>query len=583
MRNPACTVCPAVMDPVAGAFQNYGDEGLYRDQWGGKDSLPELFKDPEDGTVSPYKDGDPWFRDMRQPGFDGIVAPNTENRLQWLAQRIVADERFAEATVKFWWSPVMGVDVAEPPEYTLDVDYQGRLLASSAQAAEVRRLAAAFRGGIASGRPYNLRDLLTELVLSPWFRADPLAGLDPMGEAALPDAGIERPLTPEELVRKTEAIAGYSWGRRMNGHRVVNRFTDSWVNYRLLYGGIDSDGITERSRDLNPLMAAVAQSHAAEISCPIVYRELYLTPDSERLLFDGIDPVVNPSWESGGAFGITEHSARGRQTPSASVTLSPGRKTLRFGFQNGWDFPSYDRNLRVDKLAVRDSDGEVVDSVELETLPEIDCGTGTDREFALWWGCPLSAPVSVPKAGTYRIEVVARQEAAGGEAAKLRVGAELFDVVAEEWDERQTFSVDATLAAGRPSLLLQFDNDWSSFATILLDGLIIWRENCETVKELAFGSLSESCGHRRESEVELQPWHDEGCRVKFSVTEQGNYRIEVTARRANAEAVPDPGEGMPSLLSWLLEAEGGGARGETLIRTKIAGLAREAFRDRRKG
>ena len=35
MNNPACTVCHTVLDPVAGAFQNYGAEGFYRDQWGG--------------------------------------------------------------------------------------------------------------------------------------------------------------------------------------------------------------------------------------------------------------------------------------------------------------------------------------------------------------------------------------------------------------------------------------------------------------------------------------------------------------------------------------------------------------------
>ena len=45
MRNPACTVCHVVLDPVAGAFQNYGDEGWYRDQWGGMDSLDGFYKD----------------------------------------------------------------------------------------------------------------------------------------------------------------------------------------------------------------------------------------------------------------------------------------------------------------------------------------------------------------------------------------------------------------------------------------------------------------------------------------------------------------------------------------------------------
>ena len=43
--NPACTVCHQVLDPVAGAFQNYGDEGFYRDQWEGLDSLDGHYKD----------------------------------------------------------------------------------------------------------------------------------------------------------------------------------------------------------------------------------------------------------------------------------------------------------------------------------------------------------------------------------------------------------------------------------------------------------------------------------------------------------------------------------------------------------
>ena len=44
MHNPACTVCHTVLDPVAGAFQNYGDDGLYRDKWGGMDSLDSFYK-----------------------------------------------------------------------------------------------------------------------------------------------------------------------------------------------------------------------------------------------------------------------------------------------------------------------------------------------------------------------------------------------------------------------------------------------------------------------------------------------------------------------------------------------------------
>jgi len=49
LRNPNCTVCHGVLDPVAGAFQNYGDSGMYKDQWGGLDSLDGFYKDVPPG------------------------------------------------------------------------------------------------------------------------------------------------------------------------------------------------------------------------------------------------------------------------------------------------------------------------------------------------------------------------------------------------------------------------------------------------------------------------------------------------------------------------------------------------------
>ena len=82
MKNPACTVCHRVMDPVAGTFQNYGEEGEYRDEWGGLDSLDDFYKYPPDGSYTPYQYGDTWYRDMREPGFDGEVAPDADNSLQ---------------------------------------------------------------------------------------------------------------------------------------------------------------------------------------------------------------------------------------------------------------------------------------------------------------------------------------------------------------------------------------------------------------------------------------------------------------------------------------------------------------------
>ena len=306
MNNPACTVCHSVMDPVAGAFQNYGEEGLYRDAFGGRDSLASLYKRPRDGSETPYQRGDTWYRDMREPGFNGDVAPNADNSLQWLARRIVADERFAESAVRFWWPGILGQEVILPPEDERDSDFEARLLASASQAGEVKRLAAAFQTGIAGRRPFNAKDLLAEIAISPWFRAESLAVDDPVRERALRYAGMERLLTPEELERKTEAITGFVWGRRARrwagggrSHLTAARARES--AYELVYGGIDSDGVPSRAGDITPLMAAVAQSHAVEVSCPVVAREFYLWPEHRRRLFAKYDLQATPETERGTA------------------------------------------------------------------------------------------------------------------------------------------------------------------------------------------------------------------------------------------------------------------------------------------
>ena len=431
MHNPACTVCHTVMDPVAGTFQNYGDVGLYKDQWGGVDSLDGLYKqgpevhgdgdflitarswgqrqtfskvatltkdsssvrlstsrdlqpspsddvwwnlaigdhltirdsegnfvkrqsvgNPECGRwhneggrrffelyfpcrntiplevpvtgkyrvemeawilywhheVSSlpvalamdigefYRDGDVWYRDMRVPGFGGDLAPSSDNSVQWLARQIVSDDRFAEATVEFWWPAIMGSEVAEPPEDEEDPGFEGRLLAASAQELEVQRLARGFRRGFHGGQPYNLKDLLVEIVLSPWFRADAVEDDDAIRLSALRDAGARRLLTPEELARKTAAVTGVQWGRHISFGAAPQQFPNALSgDYRLLYGGIDSGGITDRARDITSVMAGVARRHAVQTACLIVMRELYLLPDAKRRLFAGISPNVTPA------------------------------------------------------------------------------------------------------------------------------------------------------------------------------------------------------------------------------------------------------------------------------------------------
>ena len=568
MRNPACTVCHSILDPVAGAFQNYGDEGLYKDQWGGMDSLDRFYKEDEgpsltveaeswrereilswavtlaagvqtlrvmypnhfwddiaregghvnldrldvidadaqvivsyefenleapiphwDGTcgeaqynsftrrtdyfklwagwdacayyldvevpsdgvydveitawsngwderyegdgfatlsvvANAYEEDDTWYRDMRFPGFAGEYAPHLDSSLQWLARQTVADERFAEAAVKFWWPAIMGSEVVEPPEDGADADFDGLLLAASAQDAEVVRLANGFRTGFpGSSYIYNLKDLLVEIVLSKWFRADGVTDTDPVRRVALRHAGARRMLTPEELARKTAAITGVQWGRRISTNPSDGRWRSALTDdYRLLYGGIDSDGITERARDTTSVMAGVAKRHAVQVSCPLVLREFYLVPEEERRLFAGIDPSAIPGSELSTSFEISASSWDERETLLLSGPLTVGSKTVRFTYTNDQTFSNADRKIRLDRLDVRNAAGQVIVSRELEELgPAGNCNRANGDFFGLYCNGSVDVPINVPAADDYTIEVLAWAGQAGDELPRLSV------------------------------------------------------------------------------------------------------------------------------------------------------------------
>ena len=567
MNNPACTVCHGVLDPGAGAFQNYGDEGYYKDQWGGVDSLDYFYKEDEgpalaiqaaswndretltwsvslaagvktlrvvftnDGSdfgtiyldrlsvtdahgrvlashefedleppVNPwgpcaapeynpvtgrndhlqmwggyldcafyidvevpsaggynveivawadpypqraedrfaeisvavpadmYQEGDTWYRDMRAPGFDGERSPNSDNSVQWLAERIIADERFAEAAVKFWWPAIMGSEIAVPPEDAGDAGFEGLLLAANAQGAEVRWLAEGFRRGFHGRSRYNLKDLLVEIVLSEWFRADADDDGDPVRRIALGDAGAKRLLTPEELARKTAAVTGVQWRRRdYQSYHSDNRWLSALTGeYRLLYGGIDSDGITERARDITTVMAGVAKRHAVEVSCPVVMRELYLLPEAGRRLFAGIDTHVTPGLELAATFEVEAGSRTGRETLSLRGALTAGPKTVRLTFTNDYfEPPDADRNIYLDRLDVRNAAGRLVDSLELEEFgPSGGCNDAGGDHFGLYCAGSVAVPIDVPAAGIHDIEIVAWADQAGDERPNLGVAVE---------------------------------------------------------------------------------------------------------------------------------------------------------------
>ena len=562
MNNPACTVCHTVLDPVAGAFQNYDDIGYYRSGWGGMDSLDDLYKDghtqssteveveanstrttpnvvtvsgwlaagtqeiglgtvntigstnihvdyltirddsgtvvqrieleefgdgdrnwdgesfeiccemlivpidvPSNGTYAVemsawlgyqsdeaegrpgtlsislggpfYRRGDTWYRDMRTPGFGGELAPDAINSasLQWLANQIIADHRFANATVKFWWPAIMGNDIAEPPGEG-DADFDGRLLASNAQAAEVARLAAGFRDGFGDGEPYNLRDLLTEIVLSQWFRASSTTDDDLVRAEALSVAGGKRLLGPEELARKTLAVTGFGWQRRRpsypwwNGGLIERSDWADRDSYGLIYGGIDSGGIAERARDITAVMGGLAKLHGAAVACPVTFKDFYLADNGARQIFGGVNRNVSPAHEFGAILDVDAESPEQKQVYSIQGTLQQGRANAVVSLTNElWDAEArgHLRQLYLDKIVIRDDSGSAIETREFENL-EHSCAWDAGDAIVFWDSCPVSVPFDVPTTGSYDIEVTAWaeqddsvSEVAGDEFAKLEI------------------------------------------------------------------------------------------------------------------------------------------------------------------
>ena len=282
MTSPHCTVCHETMDPVAGAFQNFGDDGLFLENE--SDSLPRSYK-----KTDLYEDGDRWYNDMRHPGFAGATLPSaeTDSSLAWLGQQIASDPRFARGSVEFWFKGIFGRPPLRRPTDPSRSDYRATLAAYSAQRDELDRIADAFEAGTAgTGRrgPFRLKDLFVEFAMSPLFRGESAPGADANRSLELADVGLHRLLTPEQLNRRFESATGARWARRWDRDN-----PDLTGRYRIFYGGIDSSGITKRPTELNALMSTVPDRMVFEMACPITVED-FSTPAHQRILFPFVEP-----------------------------------------------------------------------------------------------------------------------------------------------------------------------------------------------------------------------------------------------------------------------------------------------------
>ena len=298
MNNSACTICHQRLDPVAGAYQSFGDLGHYLNQYGGEDSLPNTYKYPqhhggERGSTG-YIEGDTWYRDMRQPGLDGTVAGGQDDSLQWLGEQIASDPRFAAATVRFWWPAIYGANPLIAPEDDGARDYAQHLRAFAEQETLIGSLARRFEAS-----EYNAKTLFADMVMAKWYRHSLTTDVELVTARAseLATVGRGRLLGPEELDRKNTAVFGRTWqqnkGNTAHDFSVETALTGFRAEFSAFYGGIDGAVVTERNREITPLMSNLTEAMASELACQIVIED-FNRPLAQRRLFAEIDRTTVP-------------------------------------------------------------------------------------------------------------------------------------------------------------------------------------------------------------------------------------------------------------------------------------------------
>ena len=448
LNNPNCTVCHQLMDPVAGAYQNYGNVGWYRNSDGGLDALPRTYKRGDD---SPYQLGDTWYRDMLEPGFDNAFVPDADRSLAWLATQITDSDQFAVATVKFWWSAVMSEALLTLPENRDALYYEEELQAYEAQQSIIDTLATQFREGMNGGAPYQLKDLLTGMILSNWFRADQTTQSHSAArQAQLTGLGKGRLLTPEELENKTRALLGFAWGENTDSNNLENYWSNLNNRYRIYYGGIDSDGIVERATAMNSLMANVAEAQALSVSCPAVVFD-FNRPDEEKQIFTEVDRLVTPVTQGQDSYAVTGSNDVNSSSHVLQLSLNPGTQRLRLVFENPyWDAQAQQSLLLVlHDVRVSDAQGQDILQVagaDFESVTGISSSNGEGEALAgsrYWdstqgrhtgwvlWNGYIDLPLEVEQAGTYSITVQASRQNIPNRTLNMGIAVNSTDTDAE--------------------------------------------------------------------------------------------------------------------------------------------------------
>ena len=233
-EDPQCTVCHDVMDPIAGLFSNRTGSGEYNT------NLTFQHTRTTNGVPRMVPAGYSLLQADQLPGAEEDTA------LQWLGGRLAQDDRFAERTVRTVFKGLTGIDGTAASTTAFINETKNRFVTAN----------------------FNFKLLVKDVIASDYFMARNLAlGEDPNNYA---DIGAGRLITPEELNRKISDITGvnYEWRGPNSNSGLLGR-------HRLLYGGIDSDDVIQRTTEPTALIDGIQERIANQVACQRVASDLY--------------------------------------------------------------------------------------------------------------------------------------------------------------------------------------------------------------------------------------------------------------------------------------------------------------------
>ena len=298
MENPACAACHDTIDPMAAGFMNWQENNRYlpfKDSTGKDHALPASYRSanyPKDASnQSYYKLGDAWFRDEKAPGYYGIAMPGgvtgNPTALQWLGAQVATDQRYALGAVHFWYRAVFGREPLKAPLDTSTPENANRLSAYNAQNEVFQDIASRFQTNRGNGA-FNVKDLLADLVMSPWGRAESASGLTAGRMIELGDLGPFNMLNPVHLNRKLASLVGQTF----------TDFNNPYAGFGLNYGDFDGINRLERAQEHTMMQSIAIDRLVATRSCSFTQNDFNKT-QATRLLFPKVTLADTPATPAG--------------------------------------------------------------------------------------------------------------------------------------------------------------------------------------------------------------------------------------------------------------------------------------------